>query len=72
MEFATAPSVALRSGMASAYLVKYSVATRIYIYPWEGGLTSPIKSIPHVRKGHGVTMLCKPYGWVWIKLACIW
>ena len=70
MKFATAPLVALRSVIASAHLVKYSVATRIHMYSWEGGLTSSIKSSPQVRKGHGVTMLCKLCGWVRIKLAC--
>ena len=46
MKFATAPLVALRSGMASAHLVKYFVATRIHMYPREGRLTGPTKSSP--------------------------
>ena len=33
MKFAIAPPVALRSGTASAHFVKYSVATRIHMYP---------------------------------------
>ena len=62
MKFATAPPVILRSGIASAHLVKYSVATNIHMYPCEGGLTGPTKSSPQVWKGHGMTMLCKFYG----------
>ena len=72
MKFATTPPVALWSGTASAHLVKYSLATRIYMYLCDGGLTGPTKSRPQVWKGHGVTMLCKFCGWVWIKLACTW
>ena len=72
MKFATAPPVALRSGTASTHLVKYSVATSIHMYPRDGGLTDPTRSNPQVWKGHGVTMPCKFYGWVWIKLVCIW
>ena len=72
MKFATAPPVALQSGTASAHLVKYSVATSIYMYPRNSGFTGPTKSSPQVWKGHGVTMPCKFCGWVWIKLACIW
>ena len=59
MNFFTAPSVAFRSGTASAHLVKYSVATSIYMYPRDGGLTSPTKSSPQVWNGYGVTILCK-------------
>ena len=44
MKFATAPPVALQSGMAFAHLVKYFVAMRIHMYLWEGGLTGPTKS----------------------------
>ena len=62
MKFATAHLVALRSGTAFAHLGKYSVATRIHMYPHDGGLTGPTKSSPQVWKGHGVTMLCKFYG----------
>lgn len=62
-EFVTAPSMALRIGIASTHLVKYSVAISIHMYPWEGGLTGPTKSSPQVWKGHGMTMLCKPGGW---------
>ena len=72
MKFAMAPSVALRSGMVSTHLVKYSVATRIHMYQLEGGLIGPTKSSPKVWKGHRVTMLCKHCGWVWIKLAYTW
>ena len=64
MKFATAPPVALQSGTASTHLVKYSVATRIHIYPYDRRLTGPTKLSPQVWKGHGVTMLCKFYGWV--------
>ena len=64
MKFATTPSVALQSGTAFAYFVKYSVATRNHIYPCDGGLTGPTKSSPQVWKGHGVTMLCKLCGLV--------
>ena len=46
MKFATAPPVALQSGMAFAHLMKYSVTTRIHMYPWEGGLTSSTKIKP--------------------------
>ena len=53
MKFATAPSVALQSGIAFAHLVKYSVAIMIHMYPWEGGLTGPTKLSPQVWKGHG-------------------
>ena len=45
-KFATASLVALQSGTASAYLVKYFVAMRIHMYLWEGGLTGPTKSSP--------------------------
>ena len=62
MKFAIAPLVTLRSGTASTHLVKYSVATRIHMYPRGGGLIGPTKSSPQVWKGHGVTMLCKFYG----------
>ena len=72
MKFATALQVALQSGIASAYLVKYFVATRIHMYPLEGGLIGPTKSSPQVWKGYRVAMLCKLYGWVWIKLAFTW
>ena len=72
MKFAITPPVALRSGIAFAHLVKYSVATSIHMYPCDGGFISPTKSSPQVSKGHGVTMPCKFRGWVWIKLACIW
>ena len=48
MKFATAPSVALQSGIAFAHLVKYSVAIMIHMYPWEGGLTGPTKLSPQV------------------------
>ena len=70
MKFATAPPVALRSDTASTHLVKYFVDTSIQIYPRDGGLTGPTRLSPQVWKGHGVTKLCKFYGWVWIKLAC--
>ena len=53
------PPVALRSGTTSTHFVKYSIATRIHMYPRDGGLTGPTKSSPQVLKGHGVTMLCK-------------
>ena len=46
MKFATTPLVALWSGTASAYLMKYFVATRIHMYPCDGGLTGPTKSSP--------------------------
>ena len=46
MKFATTPLVALWSGMASDHLVKFSVATRIHMYPWEGGLIGPTKLSP--------------------------
>ena len=72
MKFVTAPPVALWSGTASAHLVKYFVATNIHMYPRDGGLIGPTKSSPQVWKGHGVTMLCKFCGWVWIKLAYSW
>ena len=62
IKFATAPPVAQQSGIASAHLVKYFVATRIHMYPRDGGLTSPTKSSPQMWKGYGVTMLCKFYG----------
>ena len=64
MKFVIAPLVALRSGTASTQLVKYFVATNIHMYSWDGGLTDPTKSGLQVWKGHGVTMLCKPCGWV--------
>ena len=57
MKFATAPVMALRSGIAFAYLVKYSITTRIHMYSCEGGLTGPTKLSPQVWKGHEVTML---------------
>ena len=72
MKFATAPLVALRSGTTFAHLVKYSIVTSIHMYPRNGGLTSPTKSSPQVWKGHGVTMLCKLCGWVWIRLTHTW
>ena len=72
MKFAIAPLVALRSAIASTHLVKYVVATRIHMYRLEDGLTGPTKSSPQVWKGHGVTMLYKLCGWVWIKLASTW
>jgi len=49
IKFVTAPSVALQSGIASAHLVKYSVATRIHMYPRDGGLTSPQIEPPSVE-----------------------
>ena len=51
MKFATAPSMALQSDTASVHLVKYSVATRIDMYPHNGGLTGPTKSSPSSVKG---------------------
>ena len=72
MKFVIAPPMALRSGTASAHLVKYSVATSIHMYPRNGGLTYPTRSSPQVWKGHGVTILRKFCEWVWIKLAYTW
>ena len=46
MKFATAPPMALRSGITSAHLVKYSVATSIHMYPCNGGFTGPTKLSP--------------------------
>ena len=51
--------MALWSGIAPIHLVKYSVAIRIHMYPWECELTGLTKSSPQVWRGHGVTMLCK-------------
>ena len=62
IKFATALLVALRSGIALTHLVKYSVATKIQMFPFEGGLTSPTKSNSQVWNGHGVTILCKLWG----------
>ena len=67
IKFVIAHPMALWSGITSAHLVKYFVATRIHMYPRDGGLTCPTKSNLQVWKGHGVTMLGKFYGWVWIK-----
>ena len=64
MKFATIPLVALRSSIASTHLVKYSMATKIQMFPFEGGLTNPIKSSPQVWNGHEVTILCKLLEWV--------
>lgn len=72
MKFAITPLAALRSGTTSAYLVKYSVAIRIHMSLLEGGFVGLTMSSPQVWKGHGVTMLCKLCGWLWIKLACTW
>ena len=58
-DIATTPPVAFWSGIASTYLVKYSIATSIHMYPCDGGLTGPTKSNPQVWKGHGVIMLYK-------------
>ena len=55
MKFCTAPHVAFWSGTASAHLVKYSIATNIYMYPRDGRLTGPTKSTPQMWKGHRVT-----------------
>ena len=46
MKFAITPPMALQSGMASAHLVKYSLATRIHMHPREGGLSGPTKLSP--------------------------
>ena len=62
MNFATTPLVALRSGIASTYLVKYFVTTMIHIYPLESGLTGPTKSSSQVWNDHGMTMLYKLCG----------
>ena len=48
IKFVTTPPVALHSGMASAHLVKYIIASKIQIYLFEGGLTGPTKSSPHM------------------------
>jgi hypothetical protein len=56
IKFATAALVAFRSGMASTYFVKYSVATRIQMYPLEAGLMGTIRSSPQVWNGQGVAM----------------
>ena len=61
-KFSMAPSMASRGGMASAYLVKYSVDIRIHMYLCEGRLTGPTKSSPQVWKGYRVTMLHKLLG----------
>ena len=45
-ELATAAPIALRRGMASTHLEKYSVATKIQMYPPEGGLIGPMRSSP--------------------------
>ena len=45
---------------------------QIHMYSRDGGLTGPTKSSLQVWKSHTVTMLCKFYRWVWIRLACTW
>ena len=46
MKFATATPVAFFKGIASSQFVKYSVATRIQIWPLEGDFMGPIRSSP--------------------------
>uniref|UniRef100_A0A2N9FKG6 Aminotransferase-like plant mobile domain-containing protein n=1 Tax=Fagus sylvatica TaxID=28930 RepID=A0A2N9FKG6_FAGSY len=46
MKLATAAPVALRRGIASTHFVKYSVATRIQMYPPDDGLIGPMRSSP--------------------------
>ena len=53
MKFATTLLVALWSGIAFAHLVKYSVTTRIHMYPRDGRLTGPTKSSPKCGRAMG-------------------
>ena len=59
MKLAITAPVAFLKGMASTHLVKYSVATKIQIYPTLAGLMGPMRSSPQVWNGHGVVMFCK-------------
>ena len=56
INFATAALGACQSGIASTHLVKYSMATRIQIWPPEAGPIGPIRSSPQVWNGQGVAM----------------
>ena len=48
---------------ASIYLKKYSIATTMYLCPFEAfDLISPIISIPHAAKGYGDDKLFKIVG----------
>ena len=49
----------LGRAMASTHFEKYSVATKIQMYPPEDGLIGPMRSSPQVWMGHGVGMFCK-------------
>lgn len=57
MKLATTHPMALQSGIAFTYLVKYLVATKIQMFPFEGGLIAPTKSNPQVWNGHDITIL---------------
>ena len=46
IKFATAAPVAFFKGIASSQFVKYSVATRIQIWPLKGEFMGPIRSSP--------------------------
>ena len=48
MKFETPALVAFFKGMASTHFVKCSEATRIHIWPSEGGFMGPIRSSPQV------------------------
>ena len=62
MKLAIAVPVAFLRGMTTTYLVKYSIATKIQIYPPLAGLMGPIRSSPQVWNGHGVAMFYKVVG----------
>ena len=62
IKFATTALVAFFKGTTSTHFVKYSVATRICIWPLEGGFIGPIRSSPQVWKGHGVVISCSIFG----------
>ena len=46
MELEIAAPVAFFKGKASTHFVKCSIATKIHVWPLEGGLIGPIKSSP--------------------------
>ena len=53
MKFETTASVALFKGIASTHFVKCLVATRIHIWPLEGGLMGPMRSSPKCGRATG-------------------
>ena len=62
LKFETAAPMAFFKGIASTHFVKYSVATRIHMWPLKGGFIGPMRSSPQVWKGYSVVMSCSAFG----------